>query len=68
MITCCNGYETYNFKVVMEPDEDFDGNPAGGTPTVRRLRIWADRPWGETEAEALEEDQRRGSPGYREYA
>jgi hypothetical protein len=20
---------TYNFKIVVEPDEDFDGNPAG---------------------------------------
>jgi hypothetical protein len=23
------GMKTYNFKVVTEPDEDFDGNPVG---------------------------------------
>jgi predicted RNase H-like HicB family nuclease len=45
--------KTYNFKVVVEPDEDFDGNPAGWHTYCPALEHVGGSTWGETEAEAL---------------
>lgn len=45
--------KTYNFKVVLEPDEDSDGNPFGWhayCPAIERLGAST---WGETEEKAL---------------
>ena len=45
--------KTYNFKVVIEPDEDFDGNPAGSHAYCPALERVGGSTWGATEAEAL---------------
>jgi predicted RNase H-like HicB family nuclease len=45
--------KTYNFKVVVEPDEDFDGNPSGWHAYSPLLEHLGASTWGETEAEAL---------------
>ena len=45
--------KTYNFKVVLEPDEDFDGHPSGWHAYVPALKSQGASTWGETEAEAL---------------
>lgn len=47
------GVKTYNFKVVMEPDEDFDGNPCGFHVYCPALKSQGASTWGGTEAEAL---------------
>jgi predicted RNase H-like HicB family nuclease len=45
--------KTYNFKVVVEPDEDFDGNPKGFHAYCPALEKLGGSTWGATEAEAL---------------
>jgi predicted RNase H-like HicB family nuclease len=45
--------KTYNFKVVVEPDEDFDGNPSGYHAYCPALEQQGASTWGTTEAEAL---------------
>jgi len=45
--------KTYNFKVVVEPDEDFDGKPAGWHAYSPLLEQQGASTWGETQAEAL---------------
>ena len=45
--------KTYNFKVVVEPDEDFDGNPSGWHAYCPALESHGAATWGATEAEAL---------------
>jgi predicted RNase H-like HicB family nuclease len=45
--------KTYNSKVVIEPDEDFDGNPAGFHAYCPALERVGGSTWGATEAEAL---------------
>jgi predicted RNase H-like HicB family nuclease len=45
--------KTYNFKVILEPDEDFDGNPAGFHVFCPVLEHQGASTWGPTEAEAL---------------
>ena len=47
------GMKTYNFKVVIEPDEDFDGNPSGWHAYCPVLEQRGASTWGATEAEAL---------------
>jgi len=44
---------TYNFKVVVEPDEDFDGNPSSWHAYCPVLETQGASTWGATEAEAL---------------
>ncbi len=45
--------KTYNFKVVVEPDEDFDGNPSGWHAYCPAIEQQGASTWGATEAEAL---------------
>ena len=45
--------KTYNFKVVIEPDEDFDGNPKGFHAFCPALEKQGASTWGETEREAV---------------
>jgi predicted RNase H-like HicB family nuclease len=45
--------KTYNFKVVVEPDEDFDGQPSGFHAYCPALDLQGASTWGATEAEAL---------------
>jgi predicted RNase H-like HicB family nuclease len=45
--------KTYNFKVVIEPDEDFDGNPSGWHAYCPALERLGGSTWGETREEAL---------------
>ncbi len=45
--------KTYSFKVVLEPDEDFDGNPSGWHAYCPVLETQGASTWGSTEAEAL---------------
>ena len=45
--------KTYNFKVVVEEDEDFDGNPSGFHAFCPVLEQHGASTWGPTEAEAL---------------
>jgi predicted RNase H-like HicB family nuclease len=45
--------KTYNFKVVIEADEDFDGNPSGWHAYCPVLEKQGASTWGATEAEAL---------------
>ncbi len=45
--------KTYNFKVVIEPDEDFEGNPAGWHAYCPALKQLGGSTWGETREEAL---------------
>jgi predicted RNase H-like HicB family nuclease len=45
--------KTYSFKVVVEPDEDFDGNPSGWHAYCPVLESQGASTWGPTEAEAL---------------
>jgi len=44
---------TYNFKVVLERDEDFQGNPSGWRAFCPALESQGASTWGVTEAEAL---------------
>jgi predicted RNase H-like HicB family nuclease len=48
-----SGCETYNFGVVVEPDEDFDGEPSGFHACCPALEQQGASTWGATEAEAL---------------
>lgn len=43
----------YNFKVVLERDEDFDGNPSGWHAFCPALKAIGGSTWGETRDEAL---------------
>jgi predicted RNase H-like HicB family nuclease len=45
--------KTYTFKVVVEPDEDFDGNSSGWHAYCPALERQGASTWGETETEAL---------------
>ena len=45
--------KTYNFKVVVERDEDFDGNPSGWRAFCPALEGQGASAWGATEADAL---------------
>jgi predicted RNase H-like HicB family nuclease len=45
--------KTYNFKVIVEPDEDFDGNPSGWHAYCPALQKVGGSTWGGTEEEAL---------------
>jgi len=45
--------KTYTFKVVIEPDEDFDGNPSGWHAYCPALEQQGASTWGDTEQEAL---------------
>jgi len=45
--------KTYNFKVIVEEDEDFDGNPSGFHAFCPVLEQHGASTWGPTEAEAL---------------
>lgn len=45
--------KTYNFKVVLEPDEDFDGNTSGLHVYCPALVRQGASTWGATEEEAL---------------
>jgi predicted RNase H-like HicB family nuclease len=45
--------KTYNFKVVLEPDEDFDGNASGWHAYCPALERLGGSTWGETREEAL---------------
>jgi predicted RNase H-like HicB family nuclease len=45
--------KTYNFRVVVEPDEDFDGNPDGWHAYCPLLEQQGASTWGLTESEAL---------------
>lgn len=44
---------TYNFKVLIEPDEDFDGNPRRFHAHCPALDALGGATWGATEDEAL---------------
>lgn len=45
--------KTYNFKVVVEPDEDFDGNSRGFHAYCPALEAKGASTWGATETEAI---------------
>ncbi len=45
--------KTYNFKVVVEPDEDFDGNPSGWHAYCPVLEQQGASTWGTTQSEAV---------------
>jgi predicted RNase H-like HicB family nuclease len=45
--------KTYNFKIVVEPDEDFDGELSGFHAFCPALERQGASTWGATEAEAL---------------
>ena len=45
--------KTYNFRIVIEPDEDFDGKPSGFHAYAPVLQKKGASTWGETEAEAM---------------
>jgi len=45
--------KTYNFKVVVESDEDFEGNPSGWHAFCPALESLGGSTWGETREEAL---------------
>src|ERR1022692_5118441 len=44
---------TYNFKLVVEPDEDFDGHPSGWHAYCPSLERQGASTWGEAEDDAL---------------
>jgi len=45
--------KTYNFRVVVEPDEDFDGNPSGWHAYCPVLEARGASTWGATQGEAV---------------
>jgi predicted RNase H-like HicB family nuclease len=45
--------KTYNFKVILEPDEDFDGNQSGWHAYCPALESLGGSTWGETREQAL---------------
>jgi predicted RNase H-like HicB family nuclease len=46
--------KTYTFKVIVETDEDFDGNPSGWHAYCPILERQGASTWGATETEALQ--------------
>ena len=46
--------KTYNFKVVIEHDEDFDGKPSGWHAYCPALESLGASTWGKTREEALQ--------------
>ena len=48
-----NRAETHNFEVVIERDQDFDGNPSGWHAYCPVLEKRGASTWGATEIEAL---------------
>jgi predicted RNase H-like HicB family nuclease len=46
--------KTYSFRVVLERDEDFDGNPSGRHAYCPRLERQGASTWGATQSEALQ--------------
>jgi predicted RNase H-like HicB family nuclease len=46
--------KTYNFKVVVEPDEDLNGKPSGWHAYCPALESLGGSTWGETREKALE--------------
>ena len=44
---------TYNFKIVVQPDEDFDGHPSGWHAYCPVLERQGASTWAETEDEAI---------------
>jgi len=48
-----NELKIYNFKVILEPDEDFDGNPLGWHVYCPALKKLGGSTWSETREEAL---------------
>ena len=49
-----NEMKTYTFKVVLERDEDFDGNPSGWHAYCPALEQQGASTWGATQSEALQ--------------
>lgn len=45
--------KAYNFKVILDPDEDFDGKPSGWHAYVPVLESQGASTWGETQTAAL---------------
>jgi len=45
--------KTYNFKVVIEPDEDFNGNASGWHAYCPALESVGGSTWGDTREQAL---------------
>lgn len=45
--------KTYSFKVIVERDEDFDGNPSGWRAYCPALERQGASTWGASEADAL---------------
>jgi predicted RNase H-like HicB family nuclease len=45
--------KTYNFKVVLERDEDFDGRPSGWRAFCPALEGQGASTWGATQTEAI---------------
>jgi predicted RNase H-like HicB family nuclease len=45
--------KTYSFKVILERDEDFDGNPSGWHAYCPALERQGASTWGASQAEAL---------------
>ena len=45
--------KTYSFKLVLERDEDFDGNPSGWRAYCPPLERQGASTWGATESKAL---------------
>lgn len=50
--------KTYNFKVVVERDEDFDGHPSGWHAYAPVLVRQGASTWGSTKTEALSNIER----------
>ena len=45
--------KTCTFKVAVEPDEDFDGNPSGWHACCPELEQQGASTWGDTQGEAV---------------
>jgi hypothetical protein len=57
--------KTYNFKLVVERDEDFDGNAPGWHAYYPVLERVGGSTWGETQEQALKNPrQRRFEPAW----
>ena len=54
IVTGALAVKTYNFKVAIEPDEDFDGNPSGWHAYCPALRQVGGSMWGATREKALQ--------------
>ncbi len=53
MKTVSNSMKTYLFKIVLEQDEDFDGNSSGWLATCPSLVEKGASAWGSTQEEAV---------------